>query len=200
MLGNDEIGRETTRRLADLGVDLHVRTEPVASRRAWTHVDAHGERTITLLSEKLQPRGPLPLDGYDAVFFTAGDVEALRSARRARFLAATPRESATLRAAGCPLDLLVGSLNDPGERVDGTIDAALVVQTDGPNGSLVNGERFPAAPLPGTLVDTYGAGDSFAAALCFALARGDALTGCDRPRLTGRGSRDHGPWPVQPRS
>ena len=175
VLGDDEIGRETTRRLADLGVDLHVQTAGVASRRAWTHVDALGERTITLLSEKLQPRGPLPLDGYDAVFFTAGDVEALRSARRARFLAATPRESPTLSAAGVRLDLLVGSLNDPGEQVDDAIDAAIVVQTDGANGSLVNGERFPAAPLPGPVVDTYGAGDSFAAALCFALARGDVL-------------------------
>ena len=34
---------------------------------------------------------------------------------------------------------------------------------------------FPAPPLPGPVVDTYGAGDSFSAALCFALARGDAL-------------------------
>lgn len=175
-LGDDEIGRESTRRLAELGIDLHVQTAAgVSSRRAWTHVDAHGERTITLLSEKLQPHGPLPLDGYDAVFFTAGDVAALRSARKARFLAATPRESPTLRAAGVHIDLLVGSLNDPGERVDSEVDATTIVQTDGAMGSVVNGKRFPAASLPGPIVDTYGAGDSFAAALCFALARGDAL-------------------------
>ena len=175
-LGDDEIGRRSTRRLAELGVDLHVRTVAgVQSRRAWTHVDARGERTITLLSEKLHPHGPLPLGGYDAIFYTAGDVEALRSARKARFLAATPRESPTLRAAGVPLDLLVGSLNDPSERIDDAIEAAMVVQTDGSAGCLVNGERFPPVSLPGAIVDTYGAGDSFAAALCFALARGDAL-------------------------
>jgi ribokinase len=36
--------------------------------------------------------------------------------------------------------------------------------------------HYDAAPLPGPVVDTYGAGDSFSAALCFALARGDELT------------------------
>jgi ribokinase len=147
----------------------------VASRRAWTHVDGAGERTITLLSEKLHPRGPLPLAGYDAAFYTAGDVAALQSARKARFLAATSREAATLREAGVSLDLLVGSLNDSGEQIDSQIEAAFVVQTDGSRGCVVNGKHFPAVPPPGPVVDTYGAGDSFAAALCFALARGDAL-------------------------
>jgi ribokinase len=175
-LGDDQIGRESTRRLAELGIDLHVRTATgVASRRAWTHVDAKGERTITLLSAKLHPHGPLPLEGYDVVFFTAGDVAALQSARKARFLAATPRESPTLCAAGVHLDLLVGSLNDPGEQVDSAVEATTIVQTDGAAGCIANGERFPSVPLPGPVVDTYGAGDSFAAALCFALARGDAL-------------------------
>jgi ribokinase len=175
-LGDDDIGRASSRRLAELGVDLHVQTTAgVPSRRAWTHVDAQGERTITLLSEKLHPHGPLPLGGYDVVFFTAGDVAALQSARKADFLAATPRESPTLRAAGVPIDLLVGSLNDPGEQLADGIEAGLVVQTDGRAGCLVNGERFPTVPPSGPIVDTYGAGDSFAAALCFALARGDAL-------------------------
>ncbi len=176
-LGDDEIGRESTRRLAELGIDLHVQTAAdVPSRRAWTHVDAKGERTITLLSEKLHPHGPLPLDGYDAVFFTAGDVAALRSARKARFLAATPRESPTLRAAGVHLDLLVGSLNDPGEQIDGEVEATTIgADRRRRRAASSNGERFPASPLPGPAVDTYGAGDSFAAALCFALARGDAL-------------------------
>jgi ribokinase len=144
-LGDDQFGRESTRRLAELGIDLHVQTAAgVPSRRAWTHVDAKGERTITLLS-------------------------------KARFLSATPRESPTLRAAGVQLDLLVGSLNDPGEQVDSAVEATMIVQTDGAAGCIANGERFPSVPLPGPVVDTYGAGDSFAATLCFALARGDAL-------------------------
>src|SRR5579871_543109 len=111
-LGDDELGHESARRLAALGIDVHVRWDG-STRRAFTHVDAHGERTITVLGDKLLPKGPLPLDGYDLVFFVAGDVAALRSARHARFLAATPRELETLLAGGVALDLLVGSGADP---------------------------------------------------------------------------------------
>ena len=173
-LGDDELGRRAERRFAELGVDVHVQRFGV-TRRAWVHVDAHGERTITLLTEKLRPRGPLPLDGYDAVFFVSGDAEALRSARRAPFVAATARELPTLHEANVPLDLLVGSARDAGEKYDGSVDARTVVLTDGPYGGTANGERYGAAPLLEPIVDTYGAGDSFSAALCFALARGDSL-------------------------
>jgi ribokinase len=177
-VGNDEIGHATVRRLADLSMDVHVGPPGISmSRRAWTHIDDTGERTITVLGEKLLPRGPLPLEGYGLVFFVSGDVEALRSARRGRFLAATLREQDTLREAGVSFDLLVGSANDPGERYDGSLDAKLVVLTDGANGGTANGETFAAATPPAEIVDTYGAGDSFAAALAFALARGDDQTG-----------------------
>ncbi|HEX6761512.1 MAG TPA: PfkB family carbohydrate kinase [Gaiellaceae bacterium] len=173
-LGDDELGRRSERRLAELGLDVHVQRFG-ETRRAWVHVDATGERTITLLSEKLRPRGPLPFDGYDAVFFVSGDAEALRSARRTPFVAATARELPTLTEAGVPLDLVVGSARDAGERYDGSIEAQTVVLTEGPYGGTANGERYDAAPVPGPIVDTYGAGDSFSAALFFALARGDRL-------------------------
>ena len=173
-LGDDDLGRASVRRLAELSIDVHVR-HGGSTRRAWTHLDGSGERTITVLGEKLLAEGPLPLRGYDLVYFVSGDVAALRSARGARFLAATLREQPTLREAGVPLDLVVGSVNDPGERYDDSLDAKLVVLTDGPNGGTANGERFDAAEPPGPVVDTYGAGDSFGAALAFALARGDAL-------------------------
>ncbi|MFL5925730.1 MAG: PfkB family carbohydrate kinase [Gaiellaceae bacterium] len=174
--GDDETGRAAVRRLAQLGIDVHVQHPPRSvTRRAWTHIDDAGERTITVLGDKLLPAGPLPLDGYDLVFFVSGDIQALHSARRARFLAATLREQMTLREGSVPLDLLVGSANDPSERYDGSLDARLVVTTDGPNGGLANGEPFPATDPPHYVVDTYGAGDSFGAALAFALARGDEL-------------------------
>ena len=172
-LGEDELGRESERRLASLGVDVHVHWTG-STRRAWTHVDANGERTITVLGEKLLPDAPLPLAGYDLVFFVSGTAAALREARAARFLAATVRELSTLRTAGVPLDLLVASANDPGERYDGSLDAATVVVTDGERGGTANGERYEAV-IPERIVDTYGAGDSFAAAVAYALARGDAL-------------------------
>ena len=103
----------------------------------------------------------------------------------ARFLAATARELPTLREAGVPLDLLVGSLNDAGERYDGSLEVATVVLTDGANGGTANGVPYAAVPAE-AVVDTYGAGDSFAAALAFALARGDALERGARARGASR--------------
>lgn len=175
--GADEAGRSAVRRLAELGVDTHVQHpgDSPTTRRAWTHIDGEGERTITVLGDKLLPYGPLPLEGYDLVFFVSGDAEALRSARRARFVAATMREQPLLREAGVHIDLMSGSSNDPREHYDGSLDVGMVVVTDGPHGGIANGERFDAVELPGPVVDTYGAGDSFSAALAFALARGDAL-------------------------
>ncbi|HEY8646178.1 MAG TPA: PfkB family carbohydrate kinase [Gaiellaceae bacterium] len=176
--GEDEAGRSAVRRLAELGIDTHVQHpgDSPKTRCAWTHIDGEGERTITVLGDKLLPHGPLPLEGYDLVFFVSGDAEALRSARRARFVAATLREQPLLHEAGVPIDLIAGSANDPREHYDGSLDAHLVVLTDGRNGGTANGERFEAVEPPGPVVDTYGAGDSFGAALAFALARGDALT------------------------
>jgi ribokinase len=193
--GRDEAGRLAVRRLAELGVDTHVQHRPDSeTRRAWTHIDGDGERTITVLGDKLLPHGPLPLEGYDLVFFVSGDAEALRSARRSRFVAATMREQPLLLEAGVTIDLLSGSSNDPREHYDGSLDARLVALTDGANGGTVNGERFEAVAPSGAVVDTYGAGDSFSASLAFALARGDALpealklaTRAGAAVLTGRG-------------
>ena len=173
-LGDDDLGRRAERRLAELGLDVHTQRFGT-TRRGWVHVDAAGERTITVIGEKLRPRGPLPLAGYDAVFFVAGDAEALKSARSARFLAAVTRELPTLRDANVPLDLLVGSARDRGEAYDGSIRATTIAITEGAAGGTANGVRWTAAAPPGPVVDAYGAGDSFGAALCFALARGDAL-------------------------
>ena len=173
-LGDDELGRESARRLAELGVDVHVQWRDT-TRRAFTHVDAEGERTITVLGDKLLPRGPLRLEGYDLVFFVAGDVAALRAARAASFLAATLRERATLERGRVPLDLLVGSARDEGERYTGGLDARVVALTEGADGGTANGTRWEASAPPGPVQDAYGAGDSFAATLAFALARGDDL-------------------------
>jgi len=173
-LGEDELGTLAERGLEEVGLTVHAQRFG-ATRRGWVHVDAAGERTITVIGEKLRPRGPLPLDGYDAVFFVAGDPEALRSARAARFVAATTRELPTLHEAEVPLDLIVGSANDPGETYDGSLQASIAAITDGASGGSANGERWVAAPPPGPVVDTYGAGDSFSAALFVGLARGDAL-------------------------
>ena len=170
-LGDDALGHASVTALEELGITLHAGWFG-STRRAITFVDDRGERTITTIGPKLRPRNSLP-NGYDAVFFVAGEPSVLRSARSARFLAATPRELPTLVEAGVRLDLLVGSATDPGERYEGGLDVGLVVRTEGALGGTAGGRRYAAASPPGPIADTYGAGDSFAAALCFALARGD---------------------------
>jgi ribokinase len=175
-LGDDELGHEAEDYLQRLGLSLHVQwPEAATTRRAWVHVDSDGERTITVLGDKLLPEAPDEIDAYDLVFFVSGTVSALRAARGAGFLAATLRESPTLHAAGVPLDLLVGSAVDPGERYAGSLDARTVVLTEGEAGGSANDMRYAAVAPPGPVRDSYGAGDSFAAALALGLARGDEL-------------------------
>ena len=195
-LGDDELGRRAVEELTCRGVTVHTQWFPIQTRRALTHVDRHGERTITTIGSKLLPRGPLPLDGVDTVFFVAGDPEALRSSRAARFLGATTREMPTLTEASVHLDLLVGSGNDPGEAYTGGLDVDTLVMTDGSRGGVANGRPYPAAPLPGAIADTYGAGDTFGCTLCFALGRGDELE--DALAFAARESAEvltlHGPY------
>jgi ribokinase len=203
-LGSDDLGRRSRAELTRLGVDVRAIPEPEPTRRAFTFVDQNGERTITVLGEKLRPRGGdsrLPwsdLAGADAVYFVSGDVEALLHARAARILAATARELGTLREAAVELDVLVGSGEDEGELYHpGDLDPAprVVVTTSGGLGGWVQpGGPFRPAPLPGPVVDAYGCGDSFAAGLTFALARGDSVeeavalaARCGSAVMTGKG-------------
>jgi ribokinase len=183
-VGEDELGRRAEEALHAVGLRLEVAVRAAPQRRALTYLDSRGERTITVLGEKLHPLGDDPLawaklDETDGVYVTAGDQAALRQARRARVLVATARELPTLRSAGVQLDALVHSARDPAERYEpGDLDPAprLVVSTEGSDGGrfVADGRegRWAPAPLPGALADTYGAGDSFAAGLTFALARG----------------------------
>jgi ribokinase len=186
-VGDDELGRRAVHDLRELGVRVEAAIRDEPQRRAFTYVDDQGERTITLLSHKLVPRAddPLPWDelaGYDAIYFTGGDTEAIRRARAARVLVATARELPTLVEAAVQLDVLVRSAYDDNERyAPGDLEPPprLVVATEGDEGGSYEGElgsgRFEAVPIPGKLVDTYGAGDSFAAGLTYALASGQEL-------------------------
>jgi ribokinase len=181
-LGDDEFGRRAQEELTELGVRVEAAWRSEPQRRGFTYVDAEGERTITLLSEKLRPRRSEALaweelGEFDAVYFTGGDAGALRAARAARVLVATPRELPTLREAHVELDALVGSAIDPAERYDQADlepPPKLVVWTEGSKGGFFEPghARWEAPPLPGPRADSYGAGDSFAAQLTFALAEG----------------------------
>jgi ribokinase len=206
-LGDDDLGRRAKRELEALGVRVEAAWRPEPQRRAFVHVDESAERTITVIGERMGPRADdaLPweeLEGIDGIYFTAGDAGAVRRARAARRLVGTVRALAALAAAGVQLDAVVSSANDAAERYSpGDIEPPplLIARTDGAaGGSLTTaaGEtgHWEAAPLPGPAVDTYGAGDCFAAGLTYGLAEGrtpaDALAlgaRCGAACVTGRG-------------
>jgi ribokinase len=203
-LGADDLGRRARAELTRLGVEVKAIPDAEPTRRALTFIDDTGERTITVLGDKLRPRGGdsrLPwheLAALDAVYFVSGDAEALQHARRARVLVASARELPTLAEGAVQLDALVGSGEDEGELYrTGDLEPApdLVVTTAGGLGGWVQpGGPFRPAPLPGPVVDAYGCGDCFAAGLTFALARGDPVeeavalaARCGAAVMTGRG-------------
>ncbi len=117
-LGGDALGRRAEVELTGLGLTVEAARRPEPQRRGFVHVDAAGERTITVIGERLGPRGedPLPwseLAGADAVYLTAGDVDAIRAARAAGTLVASARGLEALAEAGVELDALVASATRP---------------------------------------------------------------------------------------
>ncbi len=206
-LGDDEHGRRAVARLGQLGVRVHAALRADPTRTAVTLVDDADERTITTFGARLEPEGAdmeLPwgeLGEMDGVYFTAGDVRALRAARAARVLVASPRALHAL-GHGVRLDALVLSGEDAAERGEAARaqgDAELLALTEGARGGSYR-ERsgaagnWKAAPPPGDPVDSYGCGDSFAAGLTYALAAGSAVpealalgARCGAVCLTGRG-------------
>jgi ribokinase len=187
-LGDDELARRSRARLAEFGVTVHDATRDGPTRRGLTFLDVHGERTIITIGERLAPRGHDDL-GWDelrradGVYLTAADGEALHAARAAGVLVASPRAGRVLAEERVRLDALVYSDTDELETafaraLDPT--PTLLVATRGAEGGryeTAQGESgaWAAAPLPGPIADSYGCGDSFAAALTYALAQGREL-------------------------
>jgi ribokinase len=205
-LGDDPAGRAAAVQFSAGGITVEAAWRD-ETRRAFTFLSADHERTITVLGERLVPHGADELewdvlDDYDAVYFTGGDAAALRHARRARWLVASPRALDVLRETRVPVDVMVGSAVDPGETVPpGLLDPAprFMVRTRGAEGgewtaSEGTTDQWAAAPLPGAPVDAYGCGDAFAAGLTFGLAQSDDIATaldlaarCGAHAMCGRG-------------
>jgi ribokinase len=207
-LGEDEHGERSRARLAELGVQVSARLCADPTRRAVTLVEDGGERTITTFGERLDPLGAhgdedwSAIEQADGIYFTAGDLAALQKAREAsRVLVASPRARHAL-GGGVRLDVLVLSGEDEielreAERAEAQAD--VVVFTEGARGGRYRERsgaegRFSPAEVPGSPVDSYGCGDSFAAGLTYGLAAGrsfdEALAlaaRCGAMCLTGRG-------------
>jgi ribokinase len=207
-LGDDAIADTVHAELADHGVTVHAARRARPHRRGFTHLDATtGERTITIMGERIVPTGadPLPWDDLarlDGVYLTAGDAAAVRHARRATVLVATVRAFDALLEAGVEVDALVASAADATEAHDpGRLRPAprVVVLTEGERGgrfTTADGAsgRWAAVAPPGPVADAYGCGDAFAAGLTYGLAAGEPLeaalalgAACGAHCLTGRG-------------
>jgi ribokinase len=180
-IGDDRIGQRAAAELTARGVTVHAVVRPALQRRAITMIDAQRERTILLTGQRhvVRAADALPwqlLATCDAIYVTGCDAETLRAARGAHALVATSRVLPLLREAGVVLDALVGSDNDPKEAyAPGDLEPAplLVVRTNGSAGGTWSalGAQHAYPPVPATVTgDTYGAGDTFAAALTLALA------------------------------
>lgn len=203
-LGDDELGHRAKEELEALGITVEAVFRKEPQRRAFVYVDAEHERTITLIGEKLRPRidEAFPWDtlgDFDAIYFTAGHPEVVEAARQAKVLVATAREIEYLRTAHVRLDALVLSESDPSEKYTGELDPKpeLVVRTRGAKGGSYQpgGGEWESAEIPAPAVDSYGAGDSFAAGLTYGLGTGlpveDALAiaaRCGAEALTRRGA------------
>jgi ribokinase len=192
-LGDDELGHRSRSTLEEAGIRVEAIHRGTPTRRGVVHIDPRGERTITVVGERMGPAGDEDLDwdalgSAAAVYFTAGDGEALRRARNAGVLVATSRVLDALAGGAVAIDALVGSSGDSSETYEeGSLDPAphLVVRTEGDRGGSFSvrpgrWERYPAVSVEGLVSDLYGAGDSFAAGLTFGLGEGmdapDALT------------------------
>jgi ribokinase len=157
-----------------------LRIETVESDRPQTEVlalvDPAGERTLYVVGENEAPvaTDPLPWDEIaqmDGCYFTGYDPATVALGRRARVLVVTARRFETLAASGVRADALVGSGRDRGEQYDLSRlerPPEHVIVTGGAQG----GSGYEAAPVPGRVVDTYGAGDTFVAGVLFGLASG----------------------------
>lgn len=185
-VGSDALGEAAATELTQRGITVHMTRRPGPTREVITLLDDEGERTILPIGERIQPEGEDRLDwarvaDADGAYITAGDQGALRHARAARVLVATPRLRERVEDPGVHLDALVFSASDENEvswaeRLRS--DTRLMVATEGPTGGRWWGAsegRWAAVPPPGPVRDSYGCGDAFAAGFTYGLAAGKAV-------------------------
>ena len=185
-IGDDELGEKVVPELERHGVTVHAAVRPEPQRRGFTYIDSAGERTITVIGERLGPRrsDDLPWDELaeaDGVYFVSGDAGFPQGrARRER-----PRRDGALagdsgREAASSLTRSSEAETTRARRIapaTSNLRRAPTLRRPGPKAgrSPSRAARRPTSrrrPRPGPLQDAYGAGDSFAAGLTYGLAEG----------------------------
>lgn len=182
-VGSDALGDAAVSELTERGMTVHAARRPGPTREVLTLLDRNGERTILPIGERLQPEGDDVLDwdrvaDADGAYITAGDQGALKRARAARVLVATPRLRERLDDRSVQIDALIFSASDAtevswAERLRS--ESRLMVATEGADGGRWWGAsegRWAAVPPPGPVRDSYGCGDAFAAGVTYGLAAG----------------------------
>ena len=181
-LGRDSEGEKSFLRLQKLGLKVSVAWRDLPTRKGISMLDKRGERAITVIGERLEPKAKdqLPwneLKSFDGVFVTATDIDALSLCREAAIMVATPRIGLNkLQKSGVKLDALIGSALDPDEKkhlLTNQTFTQLRIATEGASGGQAwPGGRYESFRLTSKLVDSYGCGDSFAGGVTTGLAAG----------------------------
>jgi len=180
-LGKDTYGEKCYERLTKLGINLKVAWREKPTRKAISLIRKDGERAITVIGERLQPiaSDDLPwseMKSYDGIFVTATDKEGLKHARKANFLAATPRTGKnTLEISKVKINALIGSGIDPGEKInfeDLLPKPDIYIATEGKLGGKIYPQEYKYKSIKPSSkeIDSYGCGDCFAGAVTTALS------------------------------
>ena len=205
-LGNDFYGDKCFNILGNMGIKLHVAWREKPTRKGFSVIDSQGERSITIIGERLAPNHKdnldwITLNEMDGIFITAADEAIFRKARIAKALCTTPRVGLNIiNKSGIFLDGLIGSNLDPGEvfSLDELgLKPRFVIKTEGENGGIVfPGGRYKAIENKNKKIDSYGCGDSFAAGILYGLSSNwDLKESLNLAKIMGRNCSEHfGPF------
>ena len=180
-LGKDTYGEKCYERLSKLGLNLKVAWREHPTRKGISLISNEGERAITVIGDRLQPiaSDDLPwsdMKNYDGIFVTATDKEGIRFARKAKFLAVTPRTGEnTLKISKVRINALIGSGLDPGEKInyeDLEPKPDVYIATEGKSGGTIYPTRhkYNSIKPSSKEIDSYGCGDCFAGAVTAAMS------------------------------
>ena len=205
-LGNDYYGEKSFNILSKMGIKLHVAWREKPTRRGFSLIDSYGERSITVIGERLSPNSKdnlewKLLEKMDGIFITASDSTIFKKARIANILCTTPRVGLhTINKSNVLLDALIGSNLDPGEVFsfsELSIKPRYTIKTEGEDGGIVfPGGRYHALKNRRPKVDSYGCGDSFAAGILYGLAAKWNIEKCiNLAKILGRNTSEYfGPY------
>ena len=207
-LGTDFYGNQCLNILKNMGIKLHVAWRDEPTRKGFSMVDTQGERSITIIGDRIAPTNKDNLDwdtlnDMDGIFITAADKEIFKKSRVTKTLCTTPRVGLNIiNESGIFLDGIIGSNFDPGEVFslnDLRLKPRFVIKTEGEDGGVVfPGGRYKAFDNKKNKVDSYGCGDSFAAGILYGLSSGwDIEESLNLAKIMGRDSSEHfGPYEI----